>query len=229
MSIAASVERHLNQLGVKYDVIPHQHTSNTNYTAQAAHVPGEQVAKCVMLEDDQGYVMAVLPATRKVDLGALHRRLGRDLGLATESELARMFSDCELGAIPPLGDAYGIDAIVDKSLLANQDVYFESGDHCALVHVSGADFLRLMGDAPRDAICYDVTSESQRTKRVAVLLRGEPPSPANAGEGLGRDFQHQRSRPLFRTTVWRLAPHRPARHLRQQHHKSCRRNRYPTR
>ena len=155
MSIAASVERHLNQLGVQYDVIPHHHTSNSTYTAQAAHVPGEQVAKCVMLEDDQGYVMAVLPATRKVDFDALHRRLGRDLELATESELAGMFTDCELGAIPPLGDAYGIDAIVDKSLLGKQDIYFESGDHSGLVHVSGADFLRLMGDAPRDAISHD--------------------------------------------------------------------------
>lgn len=152
MSIAASVERHLNQMRVRYDMIPHHHTSSSTYAAQAAHVPGEQLAKCVMLEDDRGYVMAVLPASRKVDLGALHRRLGRDLGLATESELARLFTDCERGAIPPLGDAYGIDAVVDNSLVGKQDIYFESGDHCALVRVSGADFLTLMGDAPRDAI-----------------------------------------------------------------------------
>ena len=152
MSIATSVERRLNQMGVKYDVIWHHHTSSSTYTAQAAHVPGEQLAKCVMLEDDRGYVMAVLPAARKVDLGALHRRLGRELGLATEREFARLFADCEPGAIPPLGDAYGIDTIVDGSLVGKQDIYFESGDHCALVHVSGADFLRLMGDAPRDTI-----------------------------------------------------------------------------
>ena len=154
MSIAASVERHLNQIGVKYDVIPHHHTSGSTYTAQAAHVSGDQLAKCVMLEDEVGYVMAVLPAAREVDLGALHRRLGRDLGLATESELVRLFVDCERGAIPPLGDVYGIDAIVDNSLVGQQDIYFESGDHCALVHVSGADFLTLMGDAPRDRISH---------------------------------------------------------------------------
>lgn len=94
----------------------------------------------------------MLPAARKVDLGALHRRLGRKLGLATESELARLFADCEPGAIPPLGDVYGIDSIVDNSLVGEQDIYFESGDHCALVRVSGAEFLRLMGDAPRDPI-----------------------------------------------------------------------------
>jgi Ala-tRNA(Pro) deacylase len=152
MSIAASVEWQLNQLGVKYDVLPHRHTSSTTYSAQAAHIPGEQLAKCVVLEDDLGYVMAVLPAARKLDLGVLDHRLGRDLGFATESDLDELFADCEPGAIPPLGDAYGIDAIVDDSLVGKQDIYFESGDHCALVHVSGADFLRLMGDAPRDAI-----------------------------------------------------------------------------
>lgn len=154
MSIAASVERRLNQMHVKYDLIPHRHTSSSTYTAQAAHVPGEQLAKCVMLEDDRGYVMAVLPAASKVDLGSLHRRLGRDLGLATESEFAHLFADCEPGAIPPLADAYGIEAIVDDSLIGKQDIYFESGDHCALVHVSGDDFLRLMGNAPRETISY---------------------------------------------------------------------------
>jgi Ala-tRNA(Pro) deacylase len=154
MSIAPSVARHLHRTGVKYDLIAHHHTSDSTHSAQAAHIPGEQLAKCVMLEDDRGYVMAVLPATRKVNLAALHRRLERDLELATESELAKLFADCQPGAIPPLGDAYGLAAIVDDSLVGKQDVYFESGDHCELVHVSGADFLRLMGNAPRDAISY---------------------------------------------------------------------------
>jgi Ala-tRNA(Pro) deacylase len=152
MSIAASVERQLEAMGVKYDVIPHRHTSSSTFTAQAAHVPGWQLAKCVVLEDDRGYVMAVVPAARKVDLGSMHRQLGRELGLATESDFARLFSDCEPGAIPPLGAAYGMDTIVDESLATQENIYFEGGDHCALVRVSGADFLKLMGDAPREAI-----------------------------------------------------------------------------
>jgi Ala-tRNA(Pro) deacylase len=152
MSIAASVERRLNEMGVKYEMIPHRHTSSSTYTAQAAHVPGEQLAKSVMLEDDRGFVMAVLPAARKVDLRSLRHVLGRNLGLANEREFAQLFADCEPGAIPPLGNAYGVDTIVDNSLVGKEDIYFESGDHCAVVHVSGDDFLRLMGDAPRDTI-----------------------------------------------------------------------------
>lgn len=154
MSIAASVATYLSQAGIPYEVIAHPRTSDSTHSAQAAHVPGDQLAKCVMLEDDDGYLMAVLPATRHVDLGALHRRFGRELGLATESELDLLFRDCAQGAMPPLGDAYGIDAIVDQSLIGVQDVYFEAGDHCALVHVSGNDFLKLMGDAPRGRISH---------------------------------------------------------------------------
>jgi Ala-tRNA(Pro) deacylase len=152
MTIAASIRSHLERAGVLFDVIAHPHTSDSSHTAQSAHVPGERLAKGVMLEDDRGYLMAVLPASRKLDLGALHRTLGRNLGLATESELGVLFADCETGALPPVGEAYGIDVIVDESLDDATDVYFEAGDHCELVHVSGVDFQRLMGDAPRERI-----------------------------------------------------------------------------
>jgi len=152
MTIAASVESFLNQAHVPYDVVAHRHTWNSTYTAQAAHIPGDRLAKCVMLEDSQGYLMAVLPATHMVDLGAVRQQLGRPVGLATEGELAGLFLDCEPGAIPPLAQAYGVDAIVDESLLHADDVYFEGGDHCALVHVSGRDFRKLMSDALRGQI-----------------------------------------------------------------------------
>lgn len=154
MTIAASVEGYLSQAGVRYEIIAHPYASNSTHSAQAAHVPGNQLAKCVLLEDEGGYLMAVLPATHRLDLGALHQRFGRELGLATESELGSLFSDCEQGALPPLGDLYGIDAIVDQSLVGMHDVYFEAGDHRALVHVTGEDFLKLMGDAPRGRISY---------------------------------------------------------------------------
>lgn len=154
MTIAASVENFLNQEHVPYDLVAHRHTWNSTYTAQAAHIPGDRLAKCVMLEDSQGYLMAVLPATHTVDLGAVRQQLGRPIGLATEGELAGLFLDCEPGAIPPLAQAYGVDAIVDESLLYADDVYFEGGDHCALVHVSGRDFRKLMGDALRGQISH---------------------------------------------------------------------------
>jgi Ala-tRNA(Pro) deacylase len=154
MTIAASVQQCLAREGVDYDVIAHERTRDSNHSAQAAHIPGDRLAKCVMLADDNGYLMAVVPATHKVDLGAVHRRLNRELGLATDRELLELFKDCEPGALPPLGLAYGINAILDESLVDAADIYFEAGDHRALVHMSGRDFLKLMANAPRRTISH---------------------------------------------------------------------------
>ena len=66
---------------------------------------GDQLAKGVVLEDDKGYVMAVVPSTHKIDMTILDRYLGRNLELATETELCQLFHDCEVGAIPPIGSA----------------------------------------------------------------------------------------------------------------------------
>src|SRR5258705_11222090 len=75
-------------------------------TAELAHVPGDRLAKSVILEDDDGFVMAVLPSTCHIRLGRLSRELNRRLRLAMENELPKLFGDCELGAIPPVGPAY---------------------------------------------------------------------------------------------------------------------------
>jgi Ala-tRNA(Pro) deacylase len=156
MTIAASVQNYLSREGVQYEMITHEHTRDSHHSAQAAHIPGHQLAKCVMLEDSHGYLMAVLPATHKVDLGAVHRQLNRKLGLATDRELTELFKDCAPGALPPLGQAYGIETILDESLIGTPDIYFEAGDHVALVHLAGKDFLRLMANAPRGEISHHV-------------------------------------------------------------------------
>ncbi len=147
MGIAITLDRYLKEHDVAYDVCPHNHTSTSMETAQAAHIPGDRVAKSVVLEDDKGYLMAVLPATHRLDLGELHRQTNRRLGLATETELRGLFDDCEVGAIPPIGSAYGMDVLVDHSLAEQTDVYFDAGDHEQLIHVSGETFANLLGEA----------------------------------------------------------------------------------
>ena len=106
------------------------------------------VAKCVVLEDEAGYLMAVLPATHKVEIETLSEELGRDLQLATENEIKDMFEDCATGAIPPMVKAFGYEAVVDESLNTCDEIYFEAGNHTELVHLSGEDFADLMADAP---------------------------------------------------------------------------------
>ncbi len=154
MAVPASVRNYLDREGVVYDTIMHSHTADSSHSAQAAHVPGDRLAKCVVLEDDNGYLMAVIPASHRLDLRAIRRELSRELGLATEREILELFRDCEPGAVPPLGPAYGIDMVLDQSLVDMRDAYFEAGDHESLIHVSGRDFLKLMANSPRRSVSH---------------------------------------------------------------------------
>ncbi len=148
MSIAARLKWYLESHGVDYELVHHDHATRSLETARAAHLPGGRVAKCVLLEDERGYVMVVIPASCRVDLREIRQQLHRRLELASEPELGPLFRDCELGAVPPMGSAYGIPTVVDDSVLRLPDLYFEAGDHEELVHVSGEAFRTLLADAP---------------------------------------------------------------------------------
>jgi Ala-tRNA(Pro) deacylase len=156
MPIAHTVERFLKEHDIDYELVPHPRTVTSTRTAKAAHVPGEQLAKSVLLEDESGYLVAVIPATHRVDLGRLHQQLKRRIGLAVEHEVAELFPDCDPGAIPAIGGAYHVETIVDDALLAQPDVYFEAGDHEALVHMSGAQFGAVMADVPHGRFTHHV-------------------------------------------------------------------------
>lgn len=152
MTIAHSLEQYLHSHDVTYDLVGHPHSESAQRTAAAAHVPGDRLAKSVILEDDDGYVMAVIPSTHRLDLGLLHRQYHRFLGLAVEQELADLFTDCEPGAVPPVGAAYGMPTIVDDALLEQPEVYLEAGDHEELIRLSSEQFKALLGDVDRGRI-----------------------------------------------------------------------------
>ncbi|WP_126456976.1 aminoacyl-tRNA deacylase [Sulfuriflexus mobilis] len=147
MAIAITLERYLQNQDIAFDVLHHNKSHSSLETASSAHISGDYVAKTVILEDDAGYVMVVVPASHQLDMARVHEQMSRPLTLATENELPRLFSDCELGAIPPIGDAYGIETLVDDSLAEQPDIYFEGGDHEVLVHVDAENFGYLTSDA----------------------------------------------------------------------------------
>ena len=106
-------------------------------------------AKGVVIEDDQGYVLAVLPSTHHLQLGVLGRQLHRhQVRLATEADLGGLFGDCELGAVPPIGAAYGLPMVVEEDLAAQPEIFFEAGDHEHLVRMVTQDFARVLGECP---------------------------------------------------------------------------------
>ena len=152
MGLAMTLKQYLDEHGIEYDVTTHNKTGCSSLTAQASHVSGECLAKGVILRKDGGYVMAVVPASRHVALAEIGHRLDQPVGLATEEEIGRLFPDCDVGAIPAVPEAYGLQAMVDESLDRQEDIYIEGGDHRSLVHIRGEQFRELMKDVPHDRI-----------------------------------------------------------------------------
>lgn len=152
MAVSPNVRNYLRSCGTTYDEIPHSRTFAMTMAAQAAHVSGNNVAKGVMVRAGDEYLLAVLPAPKHVDVSRLGRSLGCDVRLLSEAEAAMSFPDCEFGAIPALGAAYGLQTILDDDMTGDDmtdedEVFFEGGDHRTLVAVEAADWRRMMGDA----------------------------------------------------------------------------------
>ena len=152
MAIAKTLKKYLQQHGIKYRLIKHAQSATLLEAAHAAHVPGDQVAKAVVLEDADGYVVAVVPSSNRLDFTWVNETLGRPLELAEEYELSTLFKDCELGAVPALSDAYGLDVIWDDQLSGHDNIYIEAGDHEHLIHIEGEDFTALMSGQPHSVI-----------------------------------------------------------------------------
>ena len=147
MAIALTLERYLDVHNVKYDVIAHAPTNSSMQTAKTCRISGDRLAKAVLLRDDVGYALAVLPASHQIRLAELKRQFGDDVDLATEREIEDLFQDCARGAIPALGDCYGLDMVVDDSIEEQPEVYFEGGDHATLIHMSNTQFAGLTATA----------------------------------------------------------------------------------
>lgn len=147
MTLANRVHWYLDRHHIDYHVVHHEPVKTALEAGLRAHIPPGRVAKSVLLEDERGYVLAVIPAACRLDFRAIGEVLERDLELATEPELDEIFPDCAHGAVPPVGEAYNVPMLVDESLLRMPDVYFEGGDHEDLVHVEGESFREMMGRA----------------------------------------------------------------------------------
>ena len=147
-----TVSSYLHRNRVEFDVVCHAPTSTSQETAQAAHVPGDRLAKAVVLEDGEEFLLAVIPATHRLDRWALTEMIRRPVFLAEEADFSVVFRDCRPGAVPAIGPAYGLHTIVVDALMTLSEVYFESGDHERVIHVDGHGFESLMKPAARGTI-----------------------------------------------------------------------------
>ena len=135
----------LDEHNIRYVSISH----STAYTAQeiaaSAHIPGKEVAKTVMVKVDGAMAMAVLPASYQIDFDLLKTAIGaQEVELATEAEFKDLFPECELGAMPPFGNLYGMDVFMAASLAEDEEIAFNAGSHTELIRMAFPDYVRLV-------------------------------------------------------------------------------------
>ncbi len=136
-----NVQQFLERREVSFSTLQHEPTFDAQHLAQSVHVTGEAVAKAVLLRADDGYVLAVVPATHIVDLKLAKKALGcAVMALATEKECGSHFTDCDLGALPPFGSHYGMRTLVDASLMADDEIVFEANTHREAIRMRAYDF-----------------------------------------------------------------------------------------
>jgi Ala-tRNA(Pro) deacylase len=145
MPILAKLKEFLKAQGVRYEVRSHRPAFTAQEVAAAEHVPGQDVAKVVIVCDGDERLMAVLPAPHHVDLQRLARATGRaKLRLAKESEFAGEFPGCDPGAMPPFGNLYAMPVWVDESLTRDREIVFNAGTHEQTIRMAYYDFARVV-------------------------------------------------------------------------------------
>lgn len=142
---AKKLKQYLDEQGIKYATITHSPAYTAQEVAASAHVSGREMAKTVIVKVDDRLAMAVLPANRKVVLQDLREITGAaNVSFATEAEFKARFPDCEVGAMPPFGNLYGMDVFVAPSLAEDEMIAFNAGTHTEVIQMTFADFDKLV-------------------------------------------------------------------------------------
>ncbi|GIV46117.1 MAG: deacylase [Ignavibacterium sp.] len=142
---SARLRSYLDENNIKYITIKHSPAFTAQEIAAVTHIPGKNLAKVVMINVKGKLAMAVLPASYKVNVEELKEQLGTDaVKLAHEKEFMNLFPDCEVGAMPPFGNLYGMDVYVAKALTEDEYIYFNSCTHTELIQMQYKDFEKLV-------------------------------------------------------------------------------------
>ena len=145
MPIPQTVRTRLDREHVHYEVLSHSRAFGALQVARTLHVPEQQMAKVVIVKVDARFVMTVLPASWNVDLSRLRIVFAtQQVRLATEEEIKGLFPDCELGAMPPFGNLYGLPVYVDQSLAEDKEIVFQAGTHSEAIRMRYWDFASLV-------------------------------------------------------------------------------------
>lgn len=142
---ARKLKQFLDANNIKYISIKHSPAFTAQEVAHTAHIRGKDLAKTVIVKIGSDMAMAVLPAKNLVDLDLLREVTGiEDVELAGEKEFKNLFPDCEIGAMPPFGNLYGMQVFVAEPLTKDKEIAFNAGTHSELIKMAYEDFERLV-------------------------------------------------------------------------------------
>lgn len=139
------LKAYLDEAHIKYLTIGHSSAYTSHEIAALAHVSGKEFAKTVMIKIDGNLAMAVLPASFHIDFDSIKKEFGtKNVTLATEAEFKDCFPDCEIGAMPPFGNLYGVPVYVADSLIEHKEIAFNAGTHTEVIKLNYADYRHLV-------------------------------------------------------------------------------------
>ena len=139
------LQDYLDQHEIQYVTISHSPAYTAQRIAEMTRIPGKELAKTVIVKIDDKFAMAVLPASRRVNLRHLQEAIGADeVTLSSETEFNELFPDCEVGAMPPFGNLYDMGVYVAEQLTEDDEIAFNAGSHSELVKMSYNDFANLV-------------------------------------------------------------------------------------
>jgi len=164
MSTSITVRRYLDKQDIRYATASYTGNTNDVFKNGTKSINAAQIAQAVILKDLRGLLMAVLPGPNHLNLEALNRQLHRNLQLATPEDYHGIFADCAPGIVPPLGEAYGFETIIDDGLLNQDLIFFVSGNDNELVRISGYDFQLLHSNAWYGNTFSNITDEEAESK-----------------------------------------------------------------
>jgi Ala-tRNA(Pro) deacylase len=174
MAVAITLEQYLSDHNIDYKLVEHKATSSTLDSAKASHIPPAKVSKAVVLQSDQGnYLLASVPANSRVSLTKVDQMTGEHFHLVSERALLELFPDCQRGAVPAAGTPYRLKMLIDDSLLKEDAIYLESGDHQHLVQLDQQNYHKLVGETGHGAITGIVLGQHKHFSKTNSELLSE--------------------------------------------------------
>ena len=184
MSTSITVRRYLDKQDVRYTTISFESPLDDMLQRGNDKIKPFQIAKAVVLKDLRGMLMAVLPGPNQLNIEALNRQLHRNLQPAQSEDYQTIFADCAPGILPPLGEAYGFETVVDDGLLDQDLIFFVSGNNNELVRISGYDFQLMHSNAWYGNTFSHIVKDNQQSTDA-----DEPDNDARANKDLGQLLQ----------------------------------------